>query len=136
MNELTRFESAVFKPMLEQMVWQGDGRGQVYIYGSTLLFITLYETMMMDETNILNITDPIECDCNLTWLIRDNRELLRATASGFCSNGTRFEELDAEGFEECDTLSNSPRQRINLQLFYFVLLLSLMLTLYSGRKYI
>lgn len=33
-NELTRFDSAVFKSILEQMVWQGDGRGQIYIYNS------------------------------------------------------------------------------------------------------
>ena len=50
-------------------------------------------------------TDPFDCsDCHLTWLIRDNRRLLPAVYKGTCSNGTRFEDLNPNGYENCPVI--------------------------------
>ena len=49
--------------------------------------------------------DPIDCsDCHLAWLIRYNRNLMQAVKSGYCSNGTRFESLDPNGFADCPVI--------------------------------
>ena len=46
--------------------------------------------------------DPINCaDCNLAWLIRDNRRLLKNVLYTTCSNGTRFEDLNPNGYRTC-----------------------------------
>jgi len=48
--------------------------------------------------------DPIDCVsdlCHLAWLIRYNRNLLPAVSDGFCSNGTRFEDLNQSAYANC-----------------------------------
>ena len=48
--------------------------------------------------------DPFDCSddlCHLAWLIRDNRQLLKATYGATCSNGTYFERLNPNGFGDC-----------------------------------
>ena len=48
--------------------------------------------------------DPIDCEsdlCHMAWLIRDNRNLLPAVNLGQCSNGTIFEDLDPNGYNDC-----------------------------------
>ena len=43
------------------------------------------------------VSDPVDCEsdpCHLSWLIRDNRHLLKAIYHGTCLNGTRFEDLN------------------------------------------
>ena len=55
----------------------------------------------------MSYIDPIDCEsdpCLLAWLIRDNRNLLPAVYLGQCSNGTVFEELDPNGYNDCPTL--------------------------------
>ena len=49
-------------------------------------------------------TDPINCDCHLAWLIRDNRHLLPGVIYGKCSNGTSFKDLDPNGFASCPVI--------------------------------
>ncbi len=98
---LTLYESAIFQTMLEQMVFAGDGRGQVYIYAG-ISVRKFHLNKISFHLYIYIPTDPIECDCHLAWLIRDNRDLLNATKSSGCSNGTRFEDLNPEGFVDCD----------------------------------
>ena len=53
---------------------------------------------------IFHILDPIDCEsnhCHMAWLIRDNRNLLPAVYLGQCSNGTAFEDLDPNGYNDC-----------------------------------
>ena len=54
---------------------------------------------------MLYFKDPINCVndlCHLSWLIQDNRRLLKALNSiASCSNGTLFTQLDRNGFTNC-----------------------------------
>lgn len=51
--------------------------------------------------------DPFDCTtdyCHLSWLIRDNRNLLSAFDTFYpprCSNGTYFSELNPDGYVDC-----------------------------------
>ena len=50
------------------------------------------------------ILDPFDCVsdlCHLSWLIRDNPDLLKSVTGGRCSNGTKFEQLNPNGFNNC-----------------------------------
>ena len=47
---------------------------------------------------------PIDCQYDprhLNWLIRDNRHLLPAVYLATFANGTKLEDLDANGFTDC-----------------------------------
>jgi hypothetical protein len=51
-----------------------------------------------------NFKDPFDCAadlCHLAWLIRDNRKLLKVIDGATCSNGTAFEQLDSDSFQNC-----------------------------------
>ena len=68
-------------------------------------------------------TDPIDCgDCHLTWLIRDNRQLLDAVVGGSCSNGTRFGALDPSGYANCPVIILLAYDRHIIEQFKFFLL--------------
>ncbi|XP_046650032.1 uncharacterized protein LOC124341131 [Daphnia pulicaria] len=77
-NSLTRFEEAVFKSLLEQMVVTNGG-------------------------GLVNLeSNPVNCgDCHLAWLIRDNPNLLSAVKSATCSDGTPFASLSPSIFSSC-----------------------------------
>ena len=50
------------------------------------------------------LIDPIDCvsdPCHLSWLIRYNRNMLPAVSDVFCSNGTRFEDLNQNAYANC-----------------------------------
>ena len=46
--------------------------------------------------------DPIICDCGISWLIRDNRNLLAAVSGGTCSDSTPFEEFIPDNLNDCE----------------------------------
>ena len=59
------------------------------------------------------ISDPFDCSgdpCHIAWIVRDNRILLQflrshylqKTSSASCSNGTSFDQLDPNGFNQCE----------------------------------
>jgi len=79
-NNFTRFEANVFQSLLE--------KGHAQASNTPHLFMIIKN-------------NPINCDCHLAWLIRDNRHLLKAVHFGQCSNGTTFEDLNANGFAHC-----------------------------------
>ena len=106
-NNLTQFESAVFQTMLQGMITLN---GSLIIDSSAcyikcilcyLLVIVRYSLFINFLFFILIEPDPFECDCNLAWLIRDNRNLLPVVHGAQCSNSTRFEQLDPSGFSDC-----------------------------------
>ncbi|KAK4009002.1 hypothetical protein OUZ56_014130 [Daphnia magna] len=77
-NHLTRFDSAVYQKVLEQMQSLSSVAG-IYVRNN-----------------------PFECgDCHLAWLIRDKPHLLKRVFGGRCSNGTQFEDLKPEGYHDC-----------------------------------
>lgn len=79
-NQLTRFESPVFKMMLEKL----------YPFGG-------YPNARIDVT-----ANPFNCsDCHLAWLIRDARNLLLPLVGGVCANGTTFGLLNSSGYASC-----------------------------------
>ena len=48
--------------------------------------------------------DSFDCTsdpCHLSWFIKDNRHLLKAVSFAYCSNGTRFEDLDPNAYSKC-----------------------------------
>ena len=52
--------------------------------------------------DIFENVDPIDCsNCNLAWLIRDNRQLLTPISGGTCSNGTVFANLNPYAYANC-----------------------------------
>nr|CAH0107179.1 unnamed protein product [Daphnia galeata] len=77
-NSLVRFEEAVFRPLLEQMVVTSGG-------------------------GLVNLeSNPVNCgDCHLAWLIRDNPNLLNAVEAATCSDGTPFSSLSPSIFSTC-----------------------------------
>ncbi|XP_046651750.1 toll-like receptor 6 [Daphnia pulicaria] len=89
-NRLSRLESSIFKPILEQM----ESTDQ---YG----YVDIYE-------------NPIECDCHLDWLFVDNNNLVDRVHDGQCSNGTYFSWLKPQDFSSCksgstiSTTTNNP----------------------------
>ncbi|XP_057375831.2 uncharacterized protein LOC130696745 [Daphnia carinata] len=77
-NHLSRFDSAVYQKLLEQMQSVSSAAG----------------------IHLRN--NPFECgDCHLAWLIRDKPHLLTRVFGGRCSNGTQFEDLKPEGYHDC-----------------------------------
>ncbi|XP_057376103.1 phospholipase A2 inhibitor beta-like [Daphnia carinata] len=77
-NSLSRFEEAVFRPLLEQMISVTNG-------------------------GLVNLeSNPLDCgDCHLAWLIRDSPSLLNAVESAVCSDGTAFSALNPSAFADC-----------------------------------
>ena len=56
--------------------------------------------MFKFKTNI----DPIDCTtdyCHMAWLIRDHPNYLSNVRYSGCSNGTRFEDLNPNGYNDC-----------------------------------
>lgn len=62
---------------------------------------------MVKSNNVLYIVDLFTCDCHLAWLIRDNSNLLKAVEGGACSNGTAFNQLNPDGYNDCDSVRTS-----------------------------
>ena len=81
---------------------------------------------------IKHILDPIVCDCNIAWLIRDNRHLRPSILGGTCSNSTPFEDLNPGEYLDCDltptespsssTTEDNSAYRFGPTIFYFLLL--------------
>ena len=100
---MTRFERDVFLSVLQQMATDKD-----FPYGYTSIGQSIKELFVFN-CYILNyefeyITDPIDCTsdpCHMAWLIRDNPSLMRHVYYANCSNGTRFEDLDRNGYNNC-----------------------------------
>lgn len=97
-NLLTRLESGVYLPILEQMVnYEGnvEDRGFFEVGGSinTKSLVCLYVVSNFS----LNCVDPFDCvddPCHLTWLLRDNnRTFLQFIYNAACANGTLFEDI-------------------------------------------
>lgn len=74
----------------------------------------LYENFtfkFINETNknmVSSKTDHSD-PCHLAWIIRDNRNLLPAVYLGQCSNGTTFEDLDPNGYNDCPILETDTK---------------------------
>ena len=105
---MTRFESGVFKNVLQNME-------KVYnITGNNEMAVNIYKSNKKVNHFCFNLKqfaklDPINCTddpCHLAWLIRDNPNLLEYVKYGECSNGTRFEHLNPFGFEDCHFVVN------------------------------
>lgn len=103
---MTRFEATVFRSVLEKMALY-SGYSNVDMYFSKNINIELKiktnkDHFMFEIIVNLSNADPIDCsDCHLAWLIRDNRNLMSAVVNGDCSNRTRFDLLDPNGFIAC-----------------------------------
>lgn len=83
---------------------------------------------------LLKNVDPIACDCNIAWLIRDNPQLLPSILGGTCSNSTPFEDLTSDEYLDCDltptdspssTTVDSSAHRFDQNIFYCLLVLIL-----------
>ncbi|EFX71428.1 hypothetical protein DAPPUDRAFT_255778 [Daphnia pulex] len=77
LNKFNRLDSNAFQTLLEGMVIAGEG------------------SLELGET-------PIVCDCNIAWLLRDNRHLLKHVLYGKCTgNGGDFADVEPERFNHC-----------------------------------
>jgi len=82
---ITRFESAVFEPLLKQL--------EPYGYPTAYLNVAF---------------NPFDCEsdpCHLGWLLRDQRQLLKVVLHARCSNGISFDKLTIPSQEECDAIN-------------------------------
>jgi hypothetical protein len=70
----------------------------------------------------------------LTWLIRDNRQLLPAVYGGICSNGTTFEDLDPNGYANCPVFIVLMGPNVNTNLSCFFLFLGIVKTMCISRS--
>ena len=98
-NKLTTFDSAVFKPILQQ-ISNGVGYLEVNSSKDSFFFMQLiWKLSNVCFTIIINV-DPFDCSvknqCGLAWLIRDNPQYLNSMWSAQCSNGTYFFKLNAK----------------------------------------
>ena len=101
-NSLTKFESEVFKTMLEQMA-TSTGRPYLVIQQSKVLFDFFYGKFLFCFSWLLFLKiDPFDCaGCALSWLVRDNPNLLNRISGGRCANGTWFDDLDPASLVDC-----------------------------------
>ena len=105
-NNLTRFDSN-FKPILEKMLAVTDKFNPFVVIDldqSINTFINLNYSRKSFHTNFLVFKDKIDCEsdhCHLSWLIRDNRDLMAIVSSAQCSNGTKFEDLHQHAYVNC-----------------------------------
>jgi len=74
-NKLTKMEESAFRSILESMA----------------------------RTNgFLEIGDnPLACDCHMSWVVRDQRQLLQHVRNGQCADGELLENLDPKKFAKC-----------------------------------
>ncbi len=111
-NTLTEFREDVFKIMLEQMSMQPPGIGsQVLVAGSN--YQSIYTNMYYVEspiTCLFHWVDPFDCGCGLAWLIRANANLLPLVKNGVCGGFFRFEDLNPDSYENCQTQTTTIRQ--------------------------
>ncbi len=101
-NNLTLFESNVFKKLLENMARWGN-TGSIRLSGSKD-FMILFLFMLGLSYIPFNALDPFKCDCHLAWLVIDNRHLLNYVKGARCaSNGYFFKDrLLASKLINCD----------------------------------
>jgi len=91
---------------IDPAAFQGDFRGtEIYLYfnAMTSLDPSVFKPLLTTAT--VTITDnPIVCDCNLAWIIRDNPQLLDQLTA-FCTDtdGSRINVhfLDPNRFKNC-----------------------------------
>ncbi len=105
-NQLTEFSSTVYKKILTEMETSQTGiPGSLSIRNSKndLAFDCVITCKIVIAILIL---DPITCDCQMAWLIRDSKELL-PFVSGTCSNATEFQDLNPTWYEQCVALTTT-----------------------------
>jgi hypothetical protein len=72
-----------------------------------LINVNIWASLNLKEFCINHFTDSIECSfdiCHLAWLLGDTvtrSHLLPFIMAGWCKNGTKFEDLDPNGFNHC-----------------------------------
>ena len=63
-----------------------------------------------NNCSFLITTDPFVCECDLSWLVTENRDLLPKVKGGQCknlANNPYFEELDKTKFVPCSGKLNT-----------------------------
>jgi hypothetical protein len=71
-------------------------------------------------------TDAFDCvndPCHLAWLVRDNRNLLSTVQQGKCSNGSSFDQLDVNEFQNCP-VSDEDQYLIIIYYKFIIIMLS------------
>ncbi|CAG0892992.1 unnamed protein product [Darwinula stevensoni] len=63
-------------------------------------FRPMIEVLSQEQGYIDMAVNPIECGCSMAWLVR-NPAFLRAVHGGQCTDGTFFEDLEPEAFQDC-----------------------------------
>ena len=108
-NFLREFNAEVYQPVLEAMFESNlvkPHRGAIFI-NSSKMDIDKFLSALFFQKNLISLIDPIRCDCNLSWLIRDRRHLLPFVRGASCANSTRFGELNPYGFNHCTSTDNT-----------------------------
>lgn len=109
-NNLTRFESSVFKPILQQMESNSGSTAFLIANGSmSNIYRNVFVYLLMKLTNPF-WPDPYNCDkdpCHLAWIIQDHPELLKVIrGEGMqCDTGMPIKELvesNKNFFKRCD----------------------------------
>lgn len=65
--------------------------------------------------------DPIECDCHLQWLVKDNRDLMKVISGGTCSDSTPFEILIPDEID-CTNSASKHFNHVNLMAILILVL--------------
>ena len=115
--------------------------GKLNVASSKLSILVIQFFIVLKGLNRCSL-DPFDCErdpCHLAWLIRDNRDLLgRLSGNTTCSNGTTFEQLNPNEFDECIPLNPAPNKIAaifpqNNQ--YFILLFMIFQLLHNRFNY-
>jgi hypothetical protein len=132
-NNLARFDSAIFRPLLETMARVPNTTGSIYL--SDYCKFHFFQQNGAVDLMLPTVPDPeddravfgannFDCDCSISWLIYENRQLLDHIRNGLCSNGTRFEHLNPESYIECYNEPFEGQAAHVTPLFYLTILVS------------
>ena len=101
-NLLTQFEENVFKTILESK-FNSNSSSEVIVLNSKWFSNKLIHFLMLQVHIYISNLDPIACDCNLAWLLRDNRHLI-PNVLGSCIYETetiQFKDFDPYALQNC-----------------------------------
>ena len=86
--------------------------------------LTVLNWASIDNKLCIYSTVPVACSfdiCHLSWLLGDpvsRSRLLPHTMAGECSNGTKFEDLDLNGFNHCGKVKRD--QKVKVEVFMWL----------------